>query len=45
MLTTRASAEDQRRAAALGASAYVIKAQFQEATLVETLRRFAEARR
>lgn len=45
MLTTRASAEDQRLAASLGASAYVIKAQFQEASLVQTLKRFVRGTR
>ena len=39
MLTLRASAEDQRRAAALGATAYVVKSQFQEATVIDVLRR------
>jgi two-component system, chemotaxis family, sensor kinase CheA len=39
MLTLRVSAEDQRRAAELGATAYVVKSQFQEATVVEILRR------
>jgi two-component system, chemotaxis family, sensor kinase CheA len=39
MLTLRASEEDQRRAAALGANAYVVKSQFQEATVVDILRR------
>ena len=39
MLTLRVSAEDQRRAAELGATAYIVKSQFQEATVVDTLRR------
>jgi chemotaxis protein histidine kinase CheA len=41
MLTLRASAEDQRRATSLGASAYVVKSHFQETTLIETIRRFS----
>jgi CheY-like chemotaxis protein len=39
MLTLRASTEDQRRAASLGATAYLIKSQFQETTLVDIVRR------
>jgi chemotaxis protein histidine kinase CheA/CheY-like chemotaxis protein len=39
MLTLRGSAEDQRRAATLGATAYVIKSQFQESTVLDVLRR------
>ena len=39
MLTLRASNEDQRRAASLGATAYLIKSQFQESTLVDIVRR------
>jgi chemotaxis protein histidine kinase CheA len=39
MLTLRASTEDQRRAASLGATAYLIKSQFQESTLVDIVRR------
>ena len=45
MLTTRASAEDQRKAAALGASAYVVKGQFDEATLLDAVFRLTTARR
>ncbi len=41
MFTTRFSPDDQTRAASLGADAYLVKSQFQEATLVETVRRFA----
>jgi two-component system chemotaxis sensor kinase CheA len=39
MLTTRGSDEDRRRAAALGADAYVVKSEFEESSLVETVRR------
>jgi CheY-like chemotaxis protein len=45
MLSLRAAPEDQRRAASLGASAYVVKSQFQETTLVETIRRFSRTGR
>jgi chemotaxis protein histidine kinase CheA/CheY-like chemotaxis protein len=45
MLSLRAAPEDQRRAASLGASAYVVKSQFQETTLVETIRRFSRSGR
>ena len=38
MLTTRASAEDRSRASSLGASGYAVKAQFQEATFLQSLR-------
>ena len=41
MLTTRASAEDKRRASSLGADAYVVKAEFLEGTLLKTVRRFS----
>lgn len=40
MLTTRGCAEDRRRAATLGANAYLVKSEFEEATLLETLRRY-----
>jgi two-component system chemotaxis sensor kinase CheA len=40
MLTTRGSAEDRRRAATLGADAYLIKSDFQGATLLEQVRRY-----
>ena len=40
MLTTRGSAEDRRRAAELGADAYLVKSEFQERTLLDTVRRF-----
>jgi two-component system chemotaxis sensor kinase CheA len=39
MLTLRASSEDQRRAVSLGATAYVVKSQFQEGTVIDLLRR------
>jgi two-component system chemotaxis sensor kinase CheA/two-component system sensor histidine kinase and response regulator WspE len=44
MLTTRGSAEDRRRAATLGASAYLVKSEFEEATLLETLGRYLGGR-
>ncbi|MEW5854668.1 MAG: response regulator, partial [Myxococcota bacterium] len=40
MLTTRASVEDRERASNLGADAYLVKSQFEEMALVETLRRY-----
>ena len=40
MLTTRGSAEDRRLAAELGADAYLVKSEFHERTLIETVRRF-----
>jgi CheY-like chemotaxis protein len=40
MLTTRGSAEDRRRAASLGANAYLVKSEFEEATLLETIGRY-----
>jgi chemotaxis protein histidine kinase CheA len=43
MLTTRGSAEDRRRAATLGADAYLIKSDFQGATLLEQVRRYIGA--
>jgi CheY-like chemotaxis protein len=39
MLTTRGSEEDRRRAVALGANAYLIKAEFEEGRLLETVQR------
>jgi chemotaxis protein histidine kinase CheA/CheY-like chemotaxis protein len=39
MLSLRASAEDQRRAVSLGATAYIVKSQFQEGTVIDVLRR------
>lgn len=39
MLTTRGSEEDRRRAATLGADAYLIKAEFEQGRLVDTVRR------
>ena len=40
MLTTRGSAEDRRRAANLGANAYLVKSQFEESVLLDTVKRF-----
>jgi chemotaxis protein histidine kinase CheA len=40
MLTTRGSVEDRRRAASLGANAYLVKADFRGDTLLEVVRRF-----
>jgi two-component system, chemotaxis family, sensor kinase CheA len=40
MLTTRGSVEDRRRAANLGANAYLIKTEFQGDALLEVVRRF-----
>jgi CheY-like chemotaxis protein len=45
MLTLRASEEDQRRAATLGANAYVVKSRFQEATVVDILHRHTGSHR
>ncbi|HEY3357072.1 MAG TPA: response regulator, partial [Polyangia bacterium] len=42
MLTTRASAADRRQAVALGANAYLVKSDFQETQLVDTVRQFVE---
>jgi two-component system sensor histidine kinase and response regulator WspE len=42
MLTTRGSEDDRRRAVALGADAYLVKSAFEEARLVETVRRLIE---
>ena len=44
MFTTRASAEDRRQASDLGADAYIVKSDFQDSSLLETVRRYAEAR-
>lgn len=41
LFTYHASGEQQRRALALGASAYVVKSDFSESTLLETIQRFA----
>lgn len=43
MVTTRGSAEDRERAAALGANGYVVKTEFHESELVAVVRRLAEA--
>ena len=40
MLSTRASAEDRERASNLGANGYLVKSQFEETALVETVRRY-----
>jgi len=40
MITTRGSSEDRLRGLSLGASAYLVKAQFEPARLLETIRRF-----
>jgi hypothetical protein len=42
MLTTRSSPEDRRRAAMLGANAYVIKSEFQGTTLIDLVKRYVE---
>jgi len=42
LLTTRGSAEDRRRAAALGANAYLIKSDFESGVLLDTVRRFVD---
>jgi CheY-like chemotaxis protein len=39
MLTTRGSDEDRRRAATLGADAYLIKAEFEQTRLIDTVSR------
>jgi chemotaxis protein histidine kinase CheA len=39
MLTTRGSDEDRRRAATLGANAYLVKAEFEQSRLLDTVRR------
>ncbi|HJL17407.1 MAG TPA: response regulator [Sandaracinaceae bacterium LLY-WYZ-13_1] len=41
VVTTRGSAEDRRRAAECGADAYVVKTDFSEGDLLETVRRLA----
>lgn len=41
LFTYHSSPEQQRRALALGASAYVVKSDFSESTLLETVQRFA----
>jgi CheY-like chemotaxis protein len=43
MLTTRNSSQDKQLAATLGADAYLVKSDFQEATLMDTVRRFLGA--
>jgi CheY-like chemotaxis protein len=43
MLTTRGSEEDRRRAATLGADAYLIKAEFEQGRLIDTVRRLIGA--
>jgi two-component system chemotaxis sensor kinase CheA/two-component system sensor histidine kinase and response regulator WspE len=40
VLTTRGSADDRRRAAMLGANAYLVKTEFEESFLLDSLRRF-----
>jgi CheY-like chemotaxis protein len=42
MLTTRGSAEDRRQAVTLGANAYVVKSEFEEGRLVDTIRALME---
>jgi CheY-like chemotaxis protein len=42
-LTTRASSEDRRRATDLGADGYLVKVDFQESTLLDTVQRFLGA--
>lgn len=44
MLSMRGSPEDRRRAASLGANAYLVKSQFDETTLAETVRRLLGGR-
>jgi len=44
MLTTRASAEDRKRATSLGANAYLVKSEFQGGALVEVIQRFLDVR-
>lgn len=43
LFTYHSAPEQQRRALALGASAYVVKSDFSESTLLETVQRFAGA--
>jgi two-component system, chemotaxis family, sensor kinase CheA len=45
MLTTRGAPEDRRLAVTLGANAYLVKSEFEQTRLVETVRRLAGARR
>jgi len=46
VLTTRGSAEDRRRAASLGADAYLVKSDFEgDSTLLNTIRHFAGGRK
>lgn len=45
MLTTRGAPEDRRLAVTLGANAYLVKSEFEQTRLVETVRRLASARR
>jgi two-component system chemotaxis sensor kinase CheA len=40
MFTTRGSESDKRRGAELGASAYLVKGNFEEDELISTVRRF-----
>lgn len=40
LLTTRGSAEDRRQAVSLGADAYLVKSEFRDATLLDTVKRF-----
>jgi chemotaxis protein histidine kinase CheA len=44
MLTTRASAEDRKRATSLGANAYLVKSEFQGGALIDVLSRFLDLR-
>jgi two-component system, chemotaxis family, sensor kinase CheA len=41
MLSMRSSAADQQRALSLGATAYFVKSEFQETTVVDAIRRYA----
>jgi DNA-binding response OmpR family regulator len=42
MVTTRGSVQDRAMAASLGADALIVKSEFENAHLLETLRRFVE---
>jgi chemotaxis protein histidine kinase CheA len=42
MLTTRSSPESRRKAASLGANAYIVKSEFRGTVLLEVVRRFLE---
>lgn len=42
VLSTRGSVEDKKRALELGADAYIVKSEFNEAYLISTLRRFLD---